>query len=69
MTQYTKLGLGTIVRIVVDRSESELATNLSELVFAGINRIEALMSAYRADSEVGILNQQGFCDDVGYYTR
>jgi len=69
MTQRTKLGLGTIIRIVVDRSDSEQATDLSELAFVGINRIEALMSAYRADSEVGILNQQGFCENVSNDTR
>jgi len=69
MTQCTKLGLGTIIRIVVDRSDSEQATDLSELAFAGINRIEALMSAYRADSEVGILNQRGSCENVSDDTR
>lgn len=69
MRQSTRLGLGTIIRITVDHPDSREAMRLSELAFAGIDRIEGLMSAHRADSEVGVLNGRGFCDDVSDDTR
>jgi len=69
MAQNTKLGLGTIIRITANHPDSREAARSSGLAFAAIDRIEGLMSAYRLDSEVGILNQKGFCDNVSDDTR
>jgi thiamine biosynthesis lipoprotein len=37
--------------------------------FMEIRRIQDLMSVHRSESEVGILNRNGFCDDVSQETK
>jgi len=64
MLQNTRLGLGTIVRITLDHPESQVAREAMELAFAAMARVEELMSAYRPNSEVGVLNRMGCCDRV-----
>lgn len=60
----TKLALGTIVRINIDGPDLREAARICEHAFTGIEKVEELMSAYRADSEVGILNDHGVCDGI-----
>jgi FAD:protein FMN transferase len=69
MTQNTKLGLGTIIRITVDHPDPREAARSSELALAAIDRIEGLMSVHRPDSEIAILNKKGFCHNVSPDTR
>lgn len=56
--------MGTFVTVKVACHDRELASSAILLAFHEIERVADLMSAHRADSEVGRLNAQGFLDDA-----
>lgn len=61
--------MGTFVTIIVVYPDFELAQKAIQLAFKEIYRINNLMSAYKAGSEVSELNKKGYCDNVSPDTR
>jgi thiamine biosynthesis lipoprotein len=58
----TQAKMGTFFTITVFAENSNQANESMKAAFAEIDRIENLMSLYKNDSEVSILNRQGFID-------
>ncbi len=56
--------LGTIVFIEVIHPDADEASHALFAAFDEIDRIEGLMSVRKATSEVGIMNNNGFCENV-----
>jgi FAD:protein FMN transferase len=49
---YTKMLMGTVVEITFMEGDSERNTKAAEAAFSEIKRLEAILSSYRADSDV-----------------
>ena len=62
--EKTKELMGTIVKITVYDADEEKAEEAINAAFDEIERIDGLLSNYKNDSEVSILNREGFVADV-----
>jgi len=62
--EETRELMGTFVIITVYDIDEEKANNAINVAFDKIERIDDLMSSYKNDSEVSILNRHGFLNDV-----
>ena len=58
--EKTKELMGTIVKITVYDADEEKAEEAINAAFDEIERIDGLLSNYKNDSEVSILNREGF---------
>ena len=56
--------MGTIVEITIAHDDEERARDAMEAVFAELERIDALLSTYRPDSEVSRMNGSAFVEPV-----
>ncbi len=52
--------MGTFARVVAVAADSEIANRCVEAAHAEIQRIDGLMSDYKADSEISEINRDGF---------
>lgn len=55
----SRIALGTVVEITVASADEEAARKVLERAFAEFERVEALLSGYRPDSEIAKLNATG----------
>ena len=62
-TEITKELMGTPVTITVYSENSTEAEKVIELAFEEIERIDRLLSNYKNDSEVSLLNKNGFIEN------
>src|SRR3989344_2070896 len=62
-TEVTKELMGTAVTITVYNDNSTEAKRVIGLAFDEIERIEGLLSSYKNDSEVSLLNKNGFIEN------
>ena len=65
-TTETKELLGTIVTITVMSYDEDKAKNSINLAFDEIERIDSLLSIYKNDSQVFLLNKNGFLNNASY---
>ncbi len=61
-TEVTEEMVGTTVTITVYNDNEREAVKIIELAFEEIKRIDNLLSSYKNQSEVSILNKEGFID-------
>ena len=59
----TRTRLGTLVHVTVVHPEAARARELAGAAFDEIDRLEAVLSGYRADTPVSRLNRDGVLDD------
>ena len=52
-----RLVMGTFARVVVVATDTETARKCIEIAFAEIDKVDELMSDYKSDSEIGIVNK------------
>jgi len=64
-----KIALGTFVTIIIAHPEVDAGNAAMRLAFTEINRIQNLMSVYSSESEVSLLNKNGFCAGLSDDTR
>ncbi len=62
-TEVTKELMGTTVTITVYDDNKEEAERVIDLAFKEIERIDRLLSNYKNDSEVSLLNKNGFIEN------
>jgi thiamine biosynthesis lipoprotein len=60
-----RLVMGTFARVVVIAADRNVANKCIDAAFAEINKVDALMSKYKSDSEISIVNRDGFKRAVG----
>ncbi len=65
MNRYTRTAqaLGTDVRFTVLHADEATAAKAVDEALAGIAHVEGLMSLYRAESQLSVLNREGFLRD------
>ena len=61
--------LGTFVTVTIVHPDANEGINALHAAFGEIHRIHHLMSARNQNSEVGVLNREGFCKGVSDDTR
>ncbi len=64
VVEGTRSIMGTSVSITVIHPSPEEAKEAANLAFGEMDKIEDLMSVYKEDSEVSILNREGFLKDA-----
>lgn len=55
-----RMVMGTFARVVVIAKDSDAAKKCIESAFTQINKVDDLMSDYKSDSEISIVNRDGF---------
>ncbi|MCP4257203.1 MAG: FAD:protein FMN transferase, partial [Planctomycetes bacterium] len=55
-----RMVMGTFARVVVIAKDSDTAGKCIESAFTQINKVDDLMSDYKSDSEISIVNRDGF---------
>ena len=55
-----RLVMGTLARVIIVAQNSEIAEKAAEDAFTAIENVDDLMSDYKDDSEIGIVNKDAF---------
>ncbi|MBN2588537.1 MAG: FAD:protein FMN transferase [Sedimentisphaerales bacterium] len=59
-----RLVMGTFARVIIVASNPDSAKKAATAAFAAIEKVDDLMSDYKDDSEIGIVNKEAFQRDV-----
>jgi thiamine biosynthesis lipoprotein len=55
-----RMVMGTFARVVVVAANRDIANKCIEAAFAEIYKVDELMSSYKSDSQISIVNREGF---------
>jgi thiamine biosynthesis lipoprotein len=55
-----RMVMGTFARVVVVAANRDIANKCIEAAFAEIRKVDELMSSYKSDSQISIVNREGF---------
>jgi thiamine biosynthesis lipoprotein len=55
-----RMVMGTFARVVVVAANRDIANKCIEAAFAEIDKVDELMSSYKSDSQISIVNREGF---------
>ena len=60
----SRLVMGTFARVVIIANDKETAQECAKNAFEEIDKVDNLMSAYNEDSEISLINKEGFQREI-----